>query len=178
MNPNEVTIFTKEVTISNGNCPCGYEKVRGKPCKFGCRSWEENKIIVCHGNSHPYSEWLTCEVCKRVDEQWEEAKRSGKLQELLKNNMNTEQENWEEEFDEQFEMCNGGDAVIVKIDDDGLSTKQYLKLFIRTTLATYKQSLREQFTLLVADEINTARSEEQSTSRLTSLANKVLDLLK
>ena len=44
----------------------------------------------------------------------------------------TGNDEWEEEFNEQFGTCNGGDALYAIIDDDGLSIKQYLKHFIRT----------------------------------------------
>ena len=45
-------------------------------------------------------------------------------------NDNKTEESWEERFDEQFGICNGGDALYAIIDDDGLSVKQYLKAFI------------------------------------------------
>lgn len=51
---------------------------------------------------------------------------------------------WEEDFDKQFESCNGGDAVCATINDDGLSTMQYLKGFIRNLISHTNASVTEQ----------------------------------
>lgn len=57
--------------------------------------------------------------------------------------MNNQQESlgYEKEFDEQFPSCNGGDAIYSKYNDDGLSTGQYIKSFIKSLLTRQQEQI-------------------------------------
>ena len=90
-----------------------------------------------------------CVVCKPVKMEHLGVYRvckdhSGKAQELFNKQAQENKADWRIGFDEQFGVCNGGDAIYAKIDDDGLSVKQYLKNFIHQTILSERKAEREE----------------------------------
>ena len=69
----------------------------------------------------------------------------------------------EKDFDNEIMEC---------FDRDGTKFTMYVKAFIQALLTSHERTVRDKVKMLIVDEINTARSENEKTSRLTSLYNK------
>jgi hypothetical protein len=80
---------------------------------------------------------------------------------------------WEKEFDERFGTCNGGDALYAKVDDDGLSVKQYLKSFIsKVEQQAYERGKRERDAEIVEEMIEIAKTNRDNYSDYRKTINE------
>ena len=88
-------------------------------------------------------------------------------------------EEWIEEFDKKFvEKTENGLELIADYIQGELLYASDIKEFIKNLLTQKTEEIRKEIILLIAKECNVARSENQTTSRLTSLAVKISELLK
>ncbi len=132
-----------------------------KNCKFGAYPCRNNNC-VCHAAQQQVYGHQEREECKCAD------KFSGNKYICMCKKSHPEP-NWEISFDKEF------DSPMAQW------TSVAIKSFIYSLLATQEEKIRKeidkQIILLVAEECNTARSDGQSTSRLTSLAMKALKII-
>lgn len=93
-------------------------------------------------------------------------------------NMTPTNNEWEKEFDKENyfvkdkvdgqEHCLSGDKQFYLI-----KANEEIKSSIRSILSSERQKIKKVIELAIAEETNIARQENQPTSRLTSLFNKV-----
>lgn len=150
-------------------------------CCLRCKGLFKNiKDRICHDQScschHSKTESIDEEAFKRDKKRGSEVWKGidpveyekGKRSELT-----VEVEAWEEKLAERFDfMINAGIEDKLWTEKERVAFKQVEKS-IREDISDYTEKIVERIKNLITDEMLIARHDGQSTSRLTSLYNKI-----